>query len=90
MWIYYWLATNGINPLSTCKTIDGTSAADGREHARRQHGRLLRRRAVGQPRDLRQDRLHRGTTQDIWKDHPEKTLGTTAEFVQKYPTPRAR
>jgi len=25
------------------------------------------------------------TTQDIWKDHPEKTLGTTAEFVQKNP-----
>ena len=23
------------------------------------------------------------TTQAIWKDHPEKTLGTTAEFVQK-------
>src|SRR5881394_4328831 len=25
------------------------------------------------------------TTQDLWKDHPEKVLGTTAEFVQKYP-----
>jgi nitrate/nitrite transport system substrate-binding protein len=25
------------------------------------------------------------TTQDIWTDHPEKVLGTTAEFVQKYP-----
>jgi len=25
------------------------------------------------------------TTQDIWVDHPEKTLGTTLEFVQKYP-----
>lgn len=25
------------------------------------------------------------TTQDIWKDHPEKVLGTTAEFTQKYP-----
>jgi len=25
------------------------------------------------------------TTQDIWKDHPEKILGTTAEFVTKYP-----
>ena len=25
------------------------------------------------------------TTQGIWKDHPEKTLGTTAEFVQKNP-----
>jgi nitrate/nitrite transport system substrate-binding protein len=25
------------------------------------------------------------TTQDLWKDHPEKTLGCTAEFAQKYP-----
>ena len=25
------------------------------------------------------------TTQDIWKDHPEKVLGTTAEFVKKNP-----
>ena len=25
------------------------------------------------------------TTQDIWKDHPEKVLGTTADFVKKNP-----
>jgi nitrate/nitrite transport system substrate-binding protein len=25
------------------------------------------------------------TTQDIWKDHPEKALGTTAEFASKNP-----
>jgi nitrate/nitrite transport system substrate-binding protein len=25
------------------------------------------------------------TTQDIWKDHPEKVLGTTSEFVKKNP-----
>jgi nitrate/nitrite transport system substrate-binding protein len=25
------------------------------------------------------------TTQDIWPDHPEKVLGTTAEFAKKYP-----
>jgi nitrate/nitrite transport system substrate-binding protein len=25
------------------------------------------------------------TTQDIWKDHPEKVLGTTGEFAQKNP-----
>jgi nitrate/nitrite transport system substrate-binding protein len=25
------------------------------------------------------------TTQDIWKDHPEKTLGTTLEWAKKYP-----
>ncbi len=35
------------------------AAADGGQHARRQHGRLLRRRAVGRARHLRQDRLHR-------------------------------
>ena len=49
-----------------------TAAADGREHARRQHGRLLRRRAVGQPRDLRQDRLHRG-------DHAGHLEGSSGE-----------
>jgi nitrate/nitrite transport system substrate-binding protein len=25
------------------------------------------------------------TTQDIWKDHPEKALGTTADFVARHP-----
>jgi nitrate/nitrite transport system substrate-binding protein len=25
------------------------------------------------------------TTQDIWRDHPEKVLGTSAEWVKKYP-----
>ncbi len=35
------------------------AAADGGEHARRQHGRLLRRRTLEQPRHRRQDRLHR-------------------------------
>jgi nitrate/nitrite transport system substrate-binding protein len=25
------------------------------------------------------------TTQDIWRDHPEKVLGTSAEWVRKYP-----
>jgi nitrate/nitrite transport system substrate-binding protein len=25
------------------------------------------------------------TTQELWKDHPEKVLGTSLEFVKKYP-----
>src|SRR5260221_10014178 len=25
------------------------------------------------------------TAQDLWQDQPEKTLGTTGEFVEKYP-----
>jgi nitrate/nitrite transport system substrate-binding protein len=30
------------------------------------------------------------TTQDIWKDHPEKVLGTTADFVKQEPQHLAR
>lgn len=29
------------------------------------------------------------TTQDIWKDHPEKVLGTRLDFVRRTRTPRA-
>jgi nitrate/nitrite transport system substrate-binding protein len=29
------------------------------------------------------------TTQDIWKDHPEKVLGTTASSSRSTPTPPA-
>jgi hypothetical protein len=87
MWLYYWLAaTYGVHPFKDVKTIRGAATADGRQHARRQHGRLLRGRALERARHLRQHRFHRhATTQDIWTDHPEKVLGCTAEFCQKYP-----
>ena len=59
MWIYYWLAAHGIHPVPGREGDRRAAAADGGQHARRQHGRLLRRRAVEQPRDHGQDRLHR-------------------------------
>ena len=59
MWLYYWLAAHGINPFDGREDDHRAAAADGGQHARRQHGRLLRRRAVEQPRHRRQDRLHR-------------------------------
>ena len=59
MWIYYWLAAQRHPSVQRREDDRRAAAADGRQHARRQHGRLLRRRAVEQPRDLRQDRLHR-------------------------------
>jgi nitrate/nitrite transport system substrate-binding protein len=84
MWLYYWLAAHGIDPFKDVKNIV-VPPADGGQHARRQHGRLLRGRALEPARHRRQDRLHRVTTQDIWTDHPEKVLGATAEFAAKYP-----
>jgi nitrate/nitrite transport system substrate-binding protein len=29
--------------------------------------------------------IHAASSQDVWKDHPEKVVGTTAAFVKKYP-----
>ena len=58
------------------------AAADGGEHARRQHGRLLRRRAVALPRDRRQDRLH-------GRDHAGPLEGSPREGTRHHRGVRA-
>ena len=42
MWLYYWLAANGINPMSDAKVITVPPPQNGGQHARGQYGRLLR------------------------------------------------
>jgi nitrate/nitrite transport system substrate-binding protein len=85
MWIYYWLATYGINPMSDVKTI---TVPPPQMVANMRVGNMDGF-CVGEPWGNRAiyDKIGftAETTQAIWKDHPEKTLGTTAEFVQKYP-----
>ena len=85
MWIYYWLAANGINPVSDVKTI---TVPPPQMVANMRVGNMDGF-CVGEPWGNRAIHDKIGftveTTQGIWKDHPEKTLGTTAEFVQKNP-----
>lgn len=85
MWIYYWLAVNGINPFTDAKTI---TVPPPQMVANMRVGNMDGF-CVGEPWNNRAIVDGIGftaeTTQGIWKDHPEKTLGTTAEFVQKYP-----
>ncbi len=50
MWLYYWLASAGIDPFNDVAHRRGAAAADGDEHAHRQYERLLCRRAVERPR----------------------------------------
>ena len=80
MWLNYWLAANGINPVKDVKNIvvpppQMVGNMDGY--------------CVGEPWNARAiyDKLGFtvATTQDIWVDHPEKVLGTTADFVAKNP-----
>ena len=85
MWLYYWLASYGINPLTDVKTI---TVPPPQMVANMRVGNMDGY-CVGEPWNARAiyDKIGftAATTQEIWKDHPEKVLGTTAEFTQKYP-----
>ena len=85
MWLYYWLASHGINPLSDVKSI---TIPPPQMVANMRVGNMDGY-CVGEPWNARAitDKIGftAATTQDIWKDHPEKVLGCTADFVQKNP-----
>ena len=85
MWLYYWMAANGINPLKDAKVI---TVPPPQMVANMRVGNMDGY-CVGEPWNHRAIIDGIGvtaiTTQDIWKDHPEKVLGTTADFVKKNP-----
>jgi nitrate/nitrite transport system substrate-binding protein len=85
MWLYYWLAANGIDPLKDVKTI---TIPPPQMVANMRVGNMDGF-CVGEPWNNRAifDKIGftAETSQGIWKDHPEKILGTTAEFVKNNP-----
>ena len=76
MWLYYWLATYGINPMKDAKII---TVPPPQMVANMRVGNMDGY-CVGEPWGHRAIVDGIGitgvTTQDIWKDHPEKALGT--------------
>ena len=85
MWLYYWLATHGINPMSEAKVI---TVPPPQMVANMRVGNMDGY-CVGEPWNHRAIidgiGITAQTTQDIWKDHPEKVLATTGDFAKKYP-----
>ncbi|MDD5329736.1 MAG: CmpA/NrtA family ABC transporter substrate-binding protein [Sulfuricella sp.] len=85
MWLYYWLGAHGVNPFSDVKNI---TVPPPQMIANMRVGNMDGF-CVGEPWNARAIRDNVGftvaTSQDIWKDHPEKVLGTTAEWVAKHP-----
>jgi len=85
MWIYYWLAANGIHPFNDVKSI----VVPPPQMVANMRVGNMDGFCVGEPWNNRAifDKIGFTveTTQAIWKDHPEKTLGTTADFVAKNP-----
>lgn len=85
MWMHYWLAASGINPITDAKLI---TVPPPQMVANMRVGNMDGF-CVGEPWNHRAIMdgigITANTTQDIWKDHPEKVLGTTADFVKKHP-----
>jgi nitrate/nitrite transport system substrate-binding protein len=85
MWLYYWLAAHGIDPFKDVKNI----VVPPPQMVANMRVGNMDGYCVGEPWNNRAiyDKIGftAQTSQDIWKDHPEKVLGCTAEFVQKNP-----
>jgi nitrate/nitrite transport system substrate-binding protein len=85
MWLYYWLATHGVNPFADVKTI---TVPPPQMVPYMRAGRMDGY-CVGEPWNQRAivDKVgfSVATSQEVWKDHPEKVLATTAEFVERHP-----
>jgi nitrate/nitrite transport system substrate-binding protein len=85
MWLYYWLASQGIHPMQDVHSVV-VPPPQMVEHL--QAGRIDGF-CVGEPWGASAVDQELGftlaTTQAIWPDHPEKVLGCTREFVEQYP-----
>ena len=85
MWLHYWLASAGIDPLADIRSIvvpptqmvdyvrkgsiDGFSAGEPWNHVGIMDGVSV----------------HAAASQDIWRDHPEKVLAARGDFARAYP-----
>ncbi len=85
MWLNYWLAANDIDPIKDVKNI---VVPPPQMVANMRIGNMDGY-CVGEPWNARAIADNVGfsvaTSQDIWVNHPEKVLGTTAEFIAKNP-----
>ncbi|MEQ1536459.1 MAG: CmpA/NrtA family ABC transporter substrate-binding protein [Burkholderiaceae bacterium] len=85
MWLYYWMAAHGINPMKDAKVI---TVPPPQMVANMRVGNMDGY-CVGEPWNHRAIidgiGITAQTTQDIWKDHPEKVLAATGDFAKKNP-----
>jgi nitrate/nitrite transport system substrate-binding protein len=85
MWLYYWMGAYGIDPFRDVKVI----TVPPPQMVANMRVDKMDGYCVGEPWNARaiHDKIGftAATTQDVWTDHPEKVLGTTLEFVKKYP-----
>ncbi|WP_437884475.1 CmpA/NrtA family ABC transporter substrate-binding protein [Pseudomonas sp. LRF_L74] len=85
MWLNYWLAAHGIDPLRDVSSVVLPPSLMVEHMA---SGRIDGFCAGGPWGALAVDEQQGftlATSQMIWPDHPEKVLATTADFAEQYP-----
>lgn len=90
MWLYYWLASVGIDPFNDVRTV----VVPPPQMVMNMRIGNMSGFCVGEPWNARaiNDRIGftAATSQDIWPEHPEKVLGTRRDWVERNRTPPAR
>jgi len=85
MWLYYWLASAGINPFTDVRTV----VVPPPQMVMNMKIGNLNGYCVGEPWNQRAISDNLGftatTSQAIWPDHPEKVLATRANWVAEHP-----
>ncbi|WP_293772699.1 CmpA/NrtA family ABC transporter substrate-binding protein [uncultured Pantoea sp.] len=85
MWLYYWLASAGINPFEDVRTV----VVPPPQMVMNMKIGNMSGFCVGEPWNQRAISDDIGftaaTSQQIWPDHPEKILGTRAAWVKENP-----
>ena len=85
MWLYYWLANAGIHPFNDVRNV---VVPPPQMVVNMKIGNMSGY-CVGEPWNQRAILDDIGftavTSQEIWPDHPEKILGTTASWVAAHP-----
>ncbi|WP_372874232.1 CmpA/NrtA family ABC transporter substrate-binding protein [Pseudomonas sp.] len=85
MWLYYWLASQGIHPLDDVDSV----VVPPPQMVAHLKARRIDGFCAGEPWCAQAVDENLGftlaTTQSIWPDHPEKVLGCTRAFVEHYP-----
>ncbi len=85
MWLYYWLANAGIHPFDDVRNV----VVPPPQMVMNMKIGNMSGFCVGEPWNQRAIKDGLGftavTSQEIWPDHPEKVLGTTAAWVAANP-----
>jgi nitrate/nitrite transport system substrate-binding protein len=85
MWLYYWLAANGVHPLKDARTITVPPAQMATNLAAGHMDGYCAGEPWGHRAVMDGVGVTIATSQQIWPDHPEKVLATSADFVRANP-----